>query len=65
MVMNLHDIIYRLPVGSKIKLKEDTDIYEIAGYEWYGNYGNIILSNGTKLNMSRLEQIELVCKDYI
>lgn len=53
--MNLFCMIYILPIGTKLKLKEDPKEHEVSGYEWFNNGGNVILKDGTKLDMKKLE----------
>ena len=50
------------PIGTKVRIKEDDPgtIHEVYGYEWFGDAGNIIFRDGTKLNMRRIELIEEV-----
>lgn len=58
--MNPFSIIYTLPIGAVVRLKNDGPevIHEVRGYEWTARDANIIFSDGTKLSISRLELIE-------
>ena len=44
----------------RIKDDDPGTIHEVYGYEWFGDAGNIIFRDGTKLNMRRIELIEEV-----
>lgn len=59
---NLFKIIAKLPIGTKVHLKDDDTgvIHEIHGYEWFSDHANIIFRDGTKLSMARLELIQEV-----
>lgn len=60
--MNLYNIIYCLPIGTKVFLKHDCNnvAREVAGYEWFYQSGNILFKDGYKLSMNRLDQIVFV-----
>ena len=46
----------------RIKDDDPRTVNEVYGYEWYGDAGNIIFLDGTKLNMRRIELIEEVLR---
>ena len=52
------------PIGTKMRIRDDDPgiIHEVYGYEWFGDSGNIIFRDGTKLNMRRIELIEEVLR---
>lgn len=56
---NLFAIIYDLPPGTVIHLKDDypDECHEVTGYEWYASGGYIVFTDGLKLNMKNLELI--------
>ena len=58
--MNLYNVIYFYPIGTKVNLKNNGEEppKEIHGYEWFSNTGNILFRDGTKLSMNQLDQIE-------
>ena len=60
--MNVFGIIAVYPIGTKVRIADDDPgtIHEVYGYEWFGDDGNIIFRDGTKLNMRRIELIEEV-----
>ena len=60
--MNVFNISAVYPPGTKLRIKDDDPgiIHEVYGYEWFGDAGNIIFLDGTKLNMRRIELIEEV-----
>ena len=60
--MNVFSVIAVYPIGTKVRIKDDDPgiIHEVNGYEWFGDAGNIIFRDGTKLNMRRIELIEEV-----
>ena len=57
--MNIFSIIYTYPIGTKVRLADDSpgEIREVYGYEWIGEQASIIFRDGTKLNASRLDLI--------
>ena len=60
--MNVFGITAVYPIGTKVRIADDDPgtIHEVYGYEWFGDSGNIIFRDGTKLNMRRIELIEEV-----
>lgn len=60
--MNVFRIMAVYPIGTIVRVKDDYpgNTHEVYGYEWFGDSGNIIFRDGTKLNMRRLELIEEV-----
>lgn len=60
--MNLYNIIYLLPIGTKVFLRTDTQnvAREVIGYEWVYQSGNILFKDGYKLSMNRLDLIAVV-----
>lgn len=64
-MINLFKIIDKLPIGTKLHLKDDDIgvIHEVHGYELFADHTNIIFKDGTKLNMARLELIEELIND--
>ena len=60
--MNVFGIIAVYPIGTKVRIADDDPgtIHEVYGYEWFGDAGNIIFRDGTKLNMRWIELIEEV-----
>lgn len=59
--MNLYNVIYFYPIGTKVYLKNDSEETPkvIQGYEWFSNTGNILFGDGGKLSMNQLDQIEI------
>lgn len=55
--VNLFCYIYNCPIGTKLRLKEDPSEHEVSGYEWFNKGGNIIFKDGSKLDMTRFEQL--------
>lgn len=60
--MNLYNIIYFLPIGTRVFLRTDSQniAREVIGYEWVYNSGNILFKDGYKLDMNKLNLIALV-----
>lgn len=57
--VNLYNIIYCLPVGTRVFLKHDCKnvAREVIGYEWFYDTGNVLFRDGSKLSMNRLDLI--------
>ena len=62
--MNVFSVIAVYPIGTPPRTKDDDPgiTHEAYGYEWFGDAGNIIFRDGTKLNMRRIELIEEVLR---
>lgn len=55
--MNLYNIIYDYPIGSKVHIQGETEntLHEVSGYEWYNNTGILIFEDGSKVNIGKLK----------
>lgn len=61
---NLFTIIYDLPPGTVVRLKDDYPgvCHEVAGYEWYASGGYIVFTDGVKLNIKNKDMAEILKK---
>lgn len=55
-------MIHKLPIGSRVQLEDDypDTIHEIYGYTVNADGAYMEFRDGTKLNLTNMEQIEIV-----